>query len=542
MEIVHKKIYKCGYCAATVEASDFRHYVWLKEIAEQCEQFVLGIPDVTIIKKLKGENTTYDPIVVKEYWSNIKWIDDVVILSENELSYQKAYDMIRYDVCFYGSEYGTRFQSDIAFMKAHGIKFIPILPNKLKMIEGVNALELSTKYYRISKKIILFGTGVYFEHFMKKYGGKCKPAYAIDNSKEKWGTKKEGIYIKNTSVLLQENVEDVFIIICSKNYTEMLAQLQQMGNYDYRLLLYTNEIASLEDFSLCRSIEEDTEETIKKIQKINYKMLEEFDKICRLHDVQYFLNYGSLLGAVRHKGFIPWDNDIDTIMTRDNYDKLSQFQDEFDKRYYWLPSDLFGNKKYYDCVPRLGYKAAYICLDEEACRFYMNNNNRIHLDMFLIDKTYDNFWGKLQRFELAVIYGLMNAYRHESFFFDYDNKMKLANAILKPIGKYISLTWLRNRADKVARRFNKDTNAPYFFISNDVLRKLNMLFPKEIFESTVDMKFGEINAKVACGYDAMCRIIFGEYMNLPPKEERVPHLGRLLITSDLYVFQEPDNF
>lgn len=531
--------WKIGYCAAIVEASDFRNYGWLKDIANQCERFILGIPNQLIVKKLFGEDCTYDPQIVKDYWVNVKWINEILILDEEDLAYQIAFEKIGFDVCFYGSEYGIRFREDMNFMKAHGIEFVSALPAKLRRVEGINAPEISAKYHRIWKKIVLFGAGTYFDHYMKFYGDKYRPNYAIDNSKEKCGTKKEGVDIKNTSELLNENPDDVFIVICSKNYKEMLDQLHEIGDFDYRLLLYTNEIALLEDFCLCRTIEEDTEETIKRIQKINYEMLREFDKVCRSHEVEYFLNYGSLLGAIRHKGFIPWDNDIDIIMTRDNYAKLSKFKDDFDNRYYWVPINLLGNKKYYDSVPRLGYKEAHICLSKETCKFYRNQNNRIHLDMFLIDKTYENFRGKLQRFELAVIYGLMNAYRHESFFFDYDKKMRLVNAILRPIGRCIPLPWLRKCADRVARRFNKDTDAPYYFISNDALCKLSLLFPKEIFDHTVDLKFGDIDAMAACKYDEMCRIIFGEYMNLPPERERVPHLGRFLITSDLYVFQEP---
>ena len=117
--------------------------------------------------------------------------------------------------------------------------------------------------------------------------------------------------------------------------------------------------------------------------------------------------------------------------------------------------------------------------------------------------------------------------------------MRIANSILCFVGRFIPLPYLQKRADKVAKRFNKKINAPYFFISNDALCKLSVLFPKEIFDSTVNLKFGDIDAMVAHQYDEMCRIIFGEYMNLPPENERVPHLGRLLVTSDLYVFQEP---
>lgn len=85
--------------------------------------------------------------------------------------------------------------------------------------------------------------------------------------------------------------------------------------------------------------------------------------------------------------------------------------------------------------------------------------------------------------------------------------MRFANAILRVAGRCIPLFLLRKRADKVARRF----------------------------DHFVNMKFGKIDAQVACRYNEMCRMIFGNHMKLPPKRTRVPHLGRVLITSDLYV-------
>ncbi|MCM1231021.1 MAG: LicD family protein [Ruminococcus flavefaciens] len=530
--------YRKGYCAITVSSLELKEMTWLKEAAQQCEQFVVGIPNAQIMEEIDTEQK-FDIEETRDCLLDLKWISDVLILNVQQLDYQKIYEEIQFDVCFYGSGYGSRFQQDVQFMSEHDISFEPLLPSKIIYHEVINTLDIALEYCEI-KKIILFGVNSYFDYYMKFYGNRYRPAYAVDNAVEKWDSQREGISIKNPAEIANENPTEVYIIICIRNYKSAAAQIQKMGSYDYCTLLCRPEIACLEYF--CNSLpkKKDVWDTLKKIQQINYDMLEEFDRVCRQHDVQYFLNYGSLLGAIRHEGFIPWDNDIDTAMTREDYEKLSQHKDEFDDRYYWLPIDRMGNKKYYDCVPRLGYKAAYIRLDEEVCRFYENQNNRIHLDMFLIDKTYDNFQGKCQRRELAILYGLMNAYRHKSFFFDYNKKMRFANAIMRVVGRCIPLPWLKKRADKVARRFNKDADAPYYFISNDSLRKLSILFPKEIFDHSVNLKFGRLDVQAACGYDKMCRMIFGDYMKLPPKKNRVPHLGRLLITSDLYVFEEPD--
>ena len=61
---------------------------------------------------------------------------------------------------------------------------------------------------------------------------------------------------------------------------------------------------------------------IKRAQKINLMLLKEFDRFCRKHDIKYRLEAGTLLGAIRHKGFVPWDDDCDVALTRENYQKL----------------------------------------------------------------------------------------------------------------------------------------------------------------------------------------------------------------------------
>lgn len=532
--------WKTGYCAANVEDLNPLHFKWMKKAAVQCKKFILGIPDKKVMAMLGSGCKDYKPESVKEFWKEIKWIDDVIILDFDHLDYQKAFETLSFDICFYGSQYGVAFEKDKAYMKEQGVSFVPLLPEKLSGTKGMNAIEKPLSQIYLRKKLVLFGAGVYFDFFLKKYGERYKPEYVIDNARDKWGTDKDGITIQSPEILRKEEPEKILVVICSKNYQDMLKQIQDMGDYDYRLLLCRNEIALLEETRLSEGIGRN-KFVLDKVHEIGYEMLKEFDQVCRAHGVQYFLNYGSCLGAVRHKGFIPWDNDVDVCMTRENYEKLVPWADEFSDMCRFVPPDDLGRKKYFDCVPRLNYKKAYILMDKDACRYYENHNNRIDLDMFLIDKTYDTFKGRFQRLELAVLYGLMNAYRHESAFFDYSRSMRMANAVLRRIGRFLSLNWLRKRVDRVAKRFDNDPEAPYYFISNCALCKLKLLFPADIFSKAIDVPFEDMMAPVPAGYEEFLRLIFGDYMQLPPEEERVPHWGRILITADTFVFEEPDN-
>ena len=75
-------------------------------------------------------------------------------------------------------------------------------------------------------------------------------------------------------------------------------------------------------------------EEYKKIWAVEIDLLLKLDSICRKHGLRYFLMYGSLLGAVRHGGFVPWDDDLDVIMPRDDYEKLQSLASEFEHPYF----------------------------------------------------------------------------------------------------------------------------------------------------------------------------------------------------------------
>ena len=74
-----------------------------------------------------------------------------------------------------------------------------------------------------------------------------------------------------------------------------------------------------------------------RVQQIQVELLKEFDRICRKYNLKYNISFGTLLGAVRHQGFIPWDDDLDIGMTRDNYNKfLKVIQNDLSDKFYYL--------------------------------------------------------------------------------------------------------------------------------------------------------------------------------------------------------------
>lgn len=282
----------------------------------------------------------------------------------------------------------------------------------------------------------------------------------------------------------------------------------------------------------------------KTLEKLHFYLLEtlrEFQRVCDKNDIHYFVAYGSLLGTVRHKGFIPWDPDVDVWITRDNYQKLCNHKDEFGEAYELLRPEDYLPDKFYNSTPRISYKYVYNNVNLELNRFYQNKNNRLHIDLFVIDKTYSDIRGTFQRYELCFLYGLMGAYRSKAYNTSgWPLIQRFAQACMNLVGRFIPLAWLLKRAEKVAGRYNAKDDADIYRDSTDSYVNMKRRFPKETLAGTIMMDFKDMQVPVPQDYDTILKLIYGDYMKLPPVEERVMHLGDWTNLKSTKV--EPNNF
>ena len=250
-----------------------------------------------------------------------------------------------------------------------------------------------------------------------------------------------------------------------------------------------------------------------EIKKIQINILDKIVDYCDEEGLIYFLGYGTLLGAVRHQGYIPWDDDIDILMPRSDYEKLIKnfrsedyqiYTNEINNAYYYSFAKASYNKSVLkenmdNSFEELGINIDIFPLDgcpksQEECRNKFNTieQKRKLLYAYVAPSNRNRKWYR----ELYVRFG-----KFILSFINFSKMIKTMNEIAAEYDYY--------KADKVG---NLVFNSGYYEIMD-----------KEIFKNRINLKFEGKNYYVPGDYDKYLTTIYGDYMKLPPVEERVTH-------------------
>ena len=261
---------------------------------------------------------------------------------------------------------------------------------------------------------------------------------------------------------------------------------------------------------------------VQRIQEIETDMLSYLLNICREQDVNVYLWGGSLLGAVRHHGFIPWDDDLDIVMERKDFQKLKNaILSNPDERYELILPE--AGKEFTVFIPMLTYRNSYL----GSYGPLKNEYTRIHLDIFLLDRTADQKWKrKMHGLLLRVCYGLALGHRSSKDFskrYEYSFVEIVSAKLLAFIGKLIPYRMIMKLQATIAQHYAM-RKTKYMMCTNNAPTCLSEkhCHPADVYRKTEWVPFGLIEAPIMYGYDTLLKKGYGNYMELPPEEKRKP--------------------
>lgn len=260
---------------------------------------------------------------------------------------------------------------------------------------------------------------------------------------------------------------------------------------------------------------------IEQLKKIQLDILLKVKDFCDEHDLKYFLYYGSLLGAVRHKGYIPWDEDIDLGMPRPDY-------------------DLFV-KSFNNSYTHLEVMAPELCLDyyapyanvydnrtvlQEGAISHKGKDIGVKIDVFPIDGVADDYdeykrsKKKIRRYRRI----LQSRYYNLTALFSTNKRFFCKLLLIRILTFYFRMSDIQMLIAKEAKKIKYDSANfvdQMTFVDEYGYSRLR----KCIFESPINIEFEGSLFKAPRDYDTVLKTIYGDYMQLPPEEQRVPHHG-----------------
>ncbi|SFU65796.1 LicD family protein [Butyrivibrio sp. M55] len=249
------------------------------------------------------------------------------------------------------------------------------------------------------------------------------------------------------------------------------------------------------------------------------QMLSDIDKLCREHDIKWFAEYGTLIGAVRHGGYIPWDDDFDICMLRDDYERFFEIaRKELPSVYIILTLNDVENE-YNNFLGRIVNSHAIDC-SKEHLDLFSGCPYTVGVDIFPMDGVYNDAEKEKERQErVRRIITAHDAISEKDSLGEYTNEIE---SLLIDVEKENNVHFHRGKKllhemevliDKIFMECPV-SEADNVALMPFYLKYGNHIFPKKYFQSSIDMKFENTMLKVSAYYDRILLSNYGNYMEI----------------------------
>lgn len=266
---------------------------------------------------------------------------------------------------------------------------------------------------------------------------------------------------------------------------------------------------------------------LRKLQYVELNMLKEVVRICEKNELTYYLSAGTFLGAVRHKGFIPWDDDADVRMPRQDYEKLMQILPAELSKPYVLGSHIYDKSvhRYFSRIedPRVKIHRSQSKNGEE-CNAWLDifpldgmPANKIHNKLRQLRLLNRRMWLQISVFDEIIELQKKRPW-HEN----------LIIAIVKrtPIQKFVSYDKMWLKLDKAMKAYPAD--GAKYLVNFMGYYKFKDMIPREVYGNGAKYEFEGEYFNGPEDYDKFLKHLYGDYMKLPPEDKRNKHFAQIV--------------
>ena len=251
---------------------------------------------------------------------------------------------------------------------------------------------------------------------------------------------------------------------------------------------------------------------INNLQKIELNILLDIDKLCKENNITYYLGEGTLLGAIRHQGFIPWDDDIDILMKREDYEKFLKLAPTNMKKKYEI-QHASTIKNYWSPFIKVRYLGKTIYKQNHISHLTCNNGPLV--DIFPLDNVpkEDSLGQYIQSFKIRLYRGMIGLK------LEYRKPKNIKQRVVKFLSRFYTINKLHKLLDKTFKKYNNDDNeftvnlASYYSYKKQTVAN-------DVYGTPRYVKFEGYDLPIPNKSEFLLTKIYGNYMELPPLEKR----------------------
>lgn len=256
----------------------------------------------------------------------------------------------------------------------------------------------------------------------------------------------------------------------------------------------------------------------QEMKQVLLDMLSEFHRICEDNRLTYYLTGGTLLGAVRHKGFIPWDDDIDVLMPRSDYQKLLALSDKL------FCTSCLGIVEPFK-TPNYIYPYAKLVHNKTVAEEYVDNKTHfgIWIDIFPLDnmsnhkEKAESLFLRIKKFRnILQIKNIKNS-KDRAFY------KNLALTISKILIVFYSRVSILKKIDSLCRTYEDIKMTKYVCVSSVGTYGIKEIMESDLYTKVVPLEFEGYFFNAPVGYTNILSNLYGDFMKLPPIEKQVTH-------------------